>query len=174
MEAPRRHRVAAYVETVWLASVAPRGGLAEAERVSVPPWASSGTGEACSAPFWPNLGGPCFRHRWLPARLEWTEAAESDGGPRCTEHECNIPAPGFALRLQLPAGRAPEQWPEAFEGSQAFDWHFKRGDGEGGEIVLNDPADSFAETIFLCRTADARKALGINRYTFLQIGWNVN
>jgi len=133
-------------------------------------------GDACSGPLWPNLCGPCYRHRWLPARLEWTEAAESElGTPRCTEHECNIPAAGFALRLQLPAGRAPKQWPEAFEGSQAFDWQFKHaGDGGGGEIILQDPSDSFAETIFLCRTADARKALGMNEYTLLEIGWNVN
>ena len=28
-----------------------------------PPWASFGAGEACPAPFWPKLGGPCFSHR---------------------------------------------------------------------------------------------------------------
>ena len=28
--------------------------------------ASCGAGEACSAPLWPILGGPCFRHRSQP------------------------------------------------------------------------------------------------------------
>ena len=53
-----------------------------------------------------NLRGPCFRHRWLPARLEWTEAAIAVGpASECPSlHECDNPTAGLALRLQLPAG----------------------------------------------------------------------
>ena len=124
-----------------------------------------------------NLRGPCFRHRWLPARLEWTEAAIAVGpASECPSlHECDNPTAGLALRLQLPAGRAPKLWPASFEGCPCFDWHFKKqGGGEsGGEIVLKDPTASFAETIFLCRTADVRKAVDFNEWVHAEIGWNV-
>ena len=63
-------------------------------------------------------------------------------------------------------------WPACFEGCPSFDWHFKQGGGESGEIALKDPMDSFAETIFLCRTADVRKAVGMNEWTHAGIGWN--
>jgi len=90
-------------------------------------------------------------------------------------HECDNPTAGLSLRLQLPAGRAPKLWPASFEGCPCFDWHFKRqGGGEsGGEIVLKDPTASFAETIFLCRTADVRKAVDFNEWVHAEIGWNV-
>ena len=106
---------------------------------------------------------------WLPARLECTEAAVNEGGPRNTEHACDIPAAGFVLRLQLPAGCAPAV--DAFKGCPCFEDLFKE---DGGRFVTRDPNLGFAETLFLCRADDALGAVEQNKHTFLEIGWNID
>ena len=64
----------------------PRGRVAEAGRTWVPPRAASGAGKACSAPFWPKLGGPCSR------RDAWRRVASQSVKACCPSHEASGPS----------------------------------------------------------------------------------